>query len=107
MVSRFGKLLRLPGRDFRSDRQGAVALIFAIMLLPLCLCIGAAVDYARIIRWKSYFDTSADAAALAAASQGASIVTNPPSAAFVSNYFSAELGAMNDGVTVSSNVSMS
>ena len=107
MLSWLRLRLRLGAQDFQRDRRGAVALIFAIMLLPLCLCIGAAVDYARILRWKGSFDNSADAAALAAASQGASIVTNPPSAAFVQNYFSAELGAMNDGVTVSSNVTMS
>jgi len=47
---------------------GAIAVIFALVLLPTILVIGAAVDYARLEQFKTQLQSVADAAALAGAS---------------------------------------
>jgi Flp pilus assembly protein TadG len=51
---------------FRHDAKGAVAVIFAITLLPAMLAIGMAVDYSVASDSKAKLDSAADAAALAA-----------------------------------------
>ena len=60
----------IPGRGFRrfsSDTRGAAAVIFAIVLLPLTLAIGAAVDYAAAMRVRTNLTSSLDSAALSVA----------------------------------------
>ncbi len=55
-----------PTRFF-DDRGGAVAIVFAILLLPVMLAIGGAVDYVGVMRARTALDSAADASALAAA----------------------------------------
>lgn len=61
------RLKQLFGRFMRS-REGAVALLFGILLIPLLIGIGLAIDYSRGIRAKQHLSHSLDAAALAVGS---------------------------------------
>ncbi len=66
-------LPKIPGqaplscwRRMREDRSGAVALIFALALIPIFLALGVALDYSRATSAKSALQNASDAAALAA-----------------------------------------
>ena len=63
------KSLRLPAwlQAFRGDRRGNIAVITALSILPLCIMIGLAVDFRRMITARSYVQDAADSAVLAAA----------------------------------------
>lgn len=52
---------------FRADEAGAVALIFAILMVPILMGIAAAVDYSRAVNTRTRLTAAADAAALAGA----------------------------------------
>lgn len=52
---------------FRKDRNGGVAIIFALALVPLLLGVGAAVDYTRAARARATMQQALDSAALAVA----------------------------------------
>lgn len=52
-------------RRFVSDRQGGTAAIFAVALLPLLACVGAAVDYARAENARARLQNALDATAVA------------------------------------------
>ena len=54
-------------RDFISDRDGNVGMMFSLMLLPLLVGIGAAIDYTNMSREVSAGQDAADAAVLHAA----------------------------------------
>lgn len=60
------RLIKL-GRRFKRDAGGAVALIFALALIPVLVLVGAAVDYARAAKAKTQLQDALDAATLAAA----------------------------------------
>ena len=63
-------LRRRLGRRFRrfgGDDRGSVALIFALLILALCLFVGAAVDFGSALRAKAAMQGASDAAVLAAA----------------------------------------
>ncbi|KAA2236118.1 TadE/TadG family type IV pilus assembly protein [Salinarimonas soli] len=51
---------------FGADRDGVVAVLFALMLVPILLGVGAAVDYSRVSRAKASLDVAADAAVMSA-----------------------------------------
>ena len=53
------------------DRSAAVALTFAISVLPVTLLIGVAIDLGFVTQSKSQLNAAADAAALAAATTAA------------------------------------
>jgi Flp pilus assembly protein TadG len=55
-------------RKFRSSEKGAVAIVFALGLIPTTLMAGAAVDYAGATNAKTLMQQAADASALTAAS---------------------------------------
>jgi len=59
-----GRLLR----TLRRDRRGNVAMMFALMALPLVALMGLGIDYYRGLSDKSRLDAASDAAALAAIS---------------------------------------
>lgn len=44
-----------------------MAIVFAILLLPVMLAIGGAIDYVNVMRARTALDSAADASALAAA----------------------------------------
>ncbi|WP_157967726.1 vWA domain-containing protein [Cohaesibacter intestini] len=54
------------GRSFAKDESGAIAIIFALTLIPILLLIGVAIDYSRIALDRSEVQTALDAATLAA-----------------------------------------
>jgi Flp pilus assembly protein TadG len=54
-------------RRFAGDTRGAVAIIFALTLLPMLGAVGAAVDYSRLTLAHENLQSVADAAALAGA----------------------------------------
>jgi Flp pilus assembly protein TadG len=54
-------------RTFGRARDGNVALWFALMLLPLLLAVGAAIDYARAATLRAKLQQATDAAILAVA----------------------------------------
>lgn len=59
--------VRAIARRFGADDRGSVAVIFAFLLLTLCLFIGAAVDFGSALRAKAVMQGASDAAVLAAA----------------------------------------
>ena len=56
--------------SFRDDENGAVALIFALALIPLFVMGGAATDLASAVRRKTILQSAVDATALAAMQRG-------------------------------------
>jgi Flp pilus assembly protein TadG len=65
-ASQIGKTLRSTSHRFYQEEQGAVAVIFALSLLPLIVLAGAAVDYSRSSSDRQQLQDAIDAAALAA-----------------------------------------
>ena len=50
MIAKIFRLKRTAAFDsFAQDRRGAVAIMFAVALVPLIACIGAAIDYSRLL----------------------------------------------------------
>nr|WP_321443544.1 pilus assembly protein TadG-related protein [uncultured Cohaesibacter sp.] len=54
------------GRSFAKDDSGAIAIIFALTLIPIIMLIGVAIDYSRIALDRSQVQAALDAATLAA-----------------------------------------
>jgi Flp pilus assembly protein TadG len=61
-------VLNLAKKFVGNDERGSVAIIFALMLLPLLGMVGAAVDYSRLALRKTNLQSIAHSAALAGAS---------------------------------------
>ncbi|MDJ1159573.1 pilus assembly protein TadG-related protein [Chelatococcus sp. SYSU_G07232] len=57
---------------FRRDERGGIAIMFALILLPLILAIGVAIDYSRAAAARTQLHMALDAAALTAAREAAS-----------------------------------
>lgn len=53
-------------RDFASDEQGSIAILFGLMFMALAFIVGMAVDYTRVTYAQSRIAAAADTAALAA-----------------------------------------
>ncbi len=81
-------------RGAREERSGAVAIIFALALIPILLTLGAAVDYSRATAAKSSLQNASDSAALAAGS-------NPTQTQAQHVLLAAGSAAINLGTTVS------
>jgi len=62
-------------RRFLVCRNGNVAMIFAICLVPLLVAIGAAVDYARLVDVRETMQHSLDATVLALSSEAAKLTS--------------------------------
>ncbi len=54
-------------KSFRSDRQGGVAILFALAAIPLTVATGASVDYSLVAQQKVHLQDAVDASALAGA----------------------------------------
>lgn len=61
-------MIKACARRLRADERGAVAVIFAFVLIPMVLFAGVAIDYTRFASAKAKLDAAADAAVLAATS---------------------------------------
>jgi Flp pilus assembly protein TadG len=73
----------------RRDRRGAIAVTMALLAVPIVMVTGAAVDYARLVQFKTQLQETVDSAALAgaAAFNGSSGSTNAVTVA--NNYLTA------------------
>jgi len=80
--------LHMPRRS-KATQRGVYALAFAVLLIPLIGVVGCAVDYARIVQYKSDLQNAVDEAAIA----GAAALTNTDSStaqaatSVATNYF--------------------
>jgi Flp pilus assembly protein TadG len=63
-MQRFRPMRVLAG--FAADRSGAIAILFALLALPVAGMVGAAVDYGMAMRTHARLQRAADAAAFAA-----------------------------------------
>jgi Flp pilus assembly protein TadG len=68
MLSFMQKRFLFAARRFAQSREGAVAIFFALSMLPLTALAGAAIDFAGVNRSRSMALSIADSAALAAVS---------------------------------------
>ena len=93
---------RVVGR-FMRDRRGNVALTFALAVLPVVGCVGAAVDYSRANAAQTALQSALDSTALML-SKKAATDTSAQLQADAENYFSAVFKA-NDASNVRINVS--
>ena len=73
MFSRILSVSKAKFRRFCRDRDGSLAPVFALMLTPILIAVGASVDYSRANSIKSTMQATLDAAVLAGAKEG---VTN-------------------------------
>jgi Flp pilus assembly protein TadG len=69
------KDIRCKIARFRSSDKGAVAVLFALGLVPTTMMVGAAVDYSGAANATTLMQQAADASALTAASLGAATPT--------------------------------
>jgi Flp pilus assembly protein TadG len=77
----------------REEKSGAVALIFALALIPIFLALGVTLDYSRATSAKSALQNASDAAALAAGA-------NPAETQAQHLLLAASRAAVNLGTTV-------
>ncbi|RKP50620.1 pilus assembly protein TadG-related protein [Trinickia fusca] len=68
-----GSLRRAVVRSPRTRERGATSLTFALLLIPLLLVVGCAIDFARFVEYRSALQSAADEAALA----GAAVFSDP------------------------------
>ncbi|CAI9399350.1 hypothetical protein ANOBCDAF_00256 [Pleomorphomonas sp. T1.2MG-36] len=73
-VARQYRWLQSIQKRMGPDRSGAVSVIFALVILPLMIAVGAAVDYAIAARTKEMLQAAADAAAVGAISMSSTAV---------------------------------
>ena len=86
----------VPWRHLVKERSGAVAVVFALALVPLCLAGGAAIDMGRAYLVKSRLGYALDAAGLAAG--GATELSNDELEELMLSYFEANYPAQEMGV---------
>jgi len=63
-------------RQFRTDARGNVAIIFALVSIPLVALVGAAVDYTRASSARTALQTALDSAALMISKDAASLTAS-------------------------------
>lgn len=89
---------------FTADNRGVAALLFGIVLIPLMLGVGLAIDYSRALRAKQHLGQALDTAALAVGSWGN---LNPAQInAKAQAYFDANFAAGNVGTPSALTVSV-
>jgi Flp pilus assembly protein TadG len=67
-------------RRFAGDSGGSIALIMGLSMVPVTVCAGAAIDYARAMNQRQVFSSAVDSAALAVASSPLANLANVPAA---------------------------
>jgi Flp pilus assembly protein TadG len=78
-------------RRFSRHSGGNVALLFAVLIVPLVLAVGAAIDYGYATRTKAALDAFSDAAALAAVNQPALALSKAEAKTLAVNMFDAQV----------------
>ena len=102
MVRRYSARPNVAVRRFSRDADGAVAMIFALALIPILALVGAAVDYARASKARTQLQAAVDAATLAAAQKLNGTYTERQQAAYgalQSNLATSELASVEVTVT--------
>lgn len=89
-------LLRNLVRKFVRDRRGAVAIIYALTLIPILGFIGGAVDYGRAYIVKARLQEALDSAVLAAGAT--TTLTNDERIAYAKKLFDANYPAKEMGI---------
>src|SRR5271154_3124828 len=94
--------------DFRSNKRGNTAIMFALSAIPVVAAIGCVVDYSYASMIKTKLQAAADAAALATLSNNSPIVVTAKAMSgngtvsggptYIQNFFSADTPAFS-GVT--------
>jgi Flp pilus assembly protein TadG len=84
------------------DRKAAVSVMFAVSLIALVPAIGIAVDFGRIVTFKSALQNAADSAALAGASAYTDTTMQSTAVTTANNYMNRAIAGLpsNNGVTV-------
>lgn len=88
-------------RAFRNARRGAVAVLFAVMMIPLLLATGAAVDFARVEITRTSLQSVVDGAALAGASALNLANGSTNASAVATDYFTKGVASLATTATVS------
>ena len=81
-------------RRFSSDREGNVAIIFALSLIPGIFLVGMALDFSSAIQKRTVLNAAADAAALAAVTPSMMQQSTANAQAAATNIFNAEASAI-------------
>jgi Flp pilus assembly protein TadG len=89
---------------FRGDRHGTIAVFFAIAVLPVAVCVGAAIDYTVAAKAKARLDAAADLAALAGVKSSNVLPTEAVARQAATSSFTANAGTMPDVTMGSVNV---
>jgi Flp pilus assembly protein TadG len=85
-------------RSFLRGRDGNVATIFALSLIPMIFLVGMGLDFSSAIQRRSQLNAAADAAALAAVTPSMMMQSDATAKAAATSIFNAEASAMG-GVT--------
>ena len=86
-------------RSFRRDEEGSLAASFALVMVPIFLVTGAAIDYSMTSRDRTKLNAIADVAALTAVNRTAMEMTPADAQTFAQTMFSTQAGNVS-GVTV-------
>ncbi len=82
-------------RSFIGDRSGATMLIFALMIVPLMLAVGAAIDYDIAARSREQLQAAADAAAVGSIAMSSAAVKQVIQTGATGEIKAAETDALN------------
>ncbi len=80
---------RTPIHAVARNRDGAIAMIFALLAIPLIMVIGAATDYTRLEYFKTRLQATVDSAALSGAAVYSSSATSSNATTVAGNYLTA------------------
>lgn len=92
--------LRDVARRFGAHRGGAVAVVWAVVLIPVTLFAGAALDYSRASNVRTALDAAADAAALSATVRNAMSQRPEKAEAAAKRMFETRAAAIRDAADV-------
>jgi Flp pilus assembly protein TadG len=95
--------------NFRVAKEGNIAIIFALTLIPIMILIGMAIDYTRESKVKVQLDTLADSAALAALTPTVIAQGTTAMSSAATTVFNSQVGNLQglNGVTLSVTPSIS
>ncbi len=71
------------------DRRGVFGIIFALLALPLIAVLGVAVDYARLVQFKTQLQATVDSAALSGAAAYVTASDDSSAVTVATNYMTA------------------
>jgi Flp pilus assembly protein TadG len=94
-------------RRFARDRQGNIAITFALSLIPAIFLIGMGLDFSGAIQKRSKLNAAADAAALAAVTPAMMSQTATAAKTAASNMFSAVAAGASGATNISPTVTVS